>query len=187
MEESVDRKCRAAAARLVHEAEAVAGDHRLFPGRGWNQIDSVSGDVHSILHLEDGHPRVAAEELTHQGLEVGREVLDYDESEAGVVRQVAEKGLDRFEATGGCSNPDDEGWQRFASRGGRRFLQCRRGPGVRFERVQARRSLRFRRLLPKETLILSPDVRAVGAFGATGFRRGVGTIVSGTVNMAIYG
>jgi hypothetical protein len=67
----------------------------------------VGLDDLSVRGERNGHFRVAREQLGHERLEVGREVLNDDERHARVGRHGSEKTLERFETARRCANPDD--------------------------------------------------------------------------------
>ena len=60
-----------------------------------------------VLGLPDGHRGPPAEQLVHQALEVGRQVLQDDEGHPGVGREPREEPLERFKSAGRCADPDD--------------------------------------------------------------------------------
>ncbi|HYJ51844.1 MAG TPA: hypothetical protein VEW04_01615, partial [Allosphingosinicella sp.] len=63
----------------------------------------VGLDRHPVLDQMDRQRGVPREQLVHQALEVGRQVLDDHEGHAGVFGQRVEEALECVEATGGCA------------------------------------------------------------------------------------
>ena len=87
------------------EQQAPAGDDHLLLRR--DQVDVVGLDQHAVLDEVDRQLGVPREQLVHQALEVGRQVLDDDERHPGVAREVVEEALERLEAAGGGADADD--------------------------------------------------------------------------------
>ena len=58
---------------------------------GRDQVDVVGLDGHPVLDQVDRQLGVPRQELVHQALEVGRQVLDDDERHAGVRRRLSKK------------------------------------------------------------------------------------------------
>ena len=62
--------------------------------------------------LDQAHRELRAprQDLVHQALEVGRQVLHHDERHPGVGRHVVEEAFNRFQPTGRGTDPHDVGW-----------------------------------------------------------------------------
>ena len=113
-EEHVDRQRQLLLAVALAQQQPAARDDHLLLGR--NQIDVVGLDRHAVLDEVDRQRGVPRQQLVHQALEVGRQVLDDDERHPGVARDVVEEALERFEAAGRRADADDEARRRSGFR-----------------------------------------------------------------------
>ena len=86
-----------------------------------DQVDGVRLDGHAVFRLVDLHLRVLAQDVGHQALVVGREVLHHHEAQSAVGRHTAEKLLQRLQAARGGADADDQGGL-FRARTQRRCL-----------------------------------------------------------------
>ena len=92
---------------LLAQQQPPARDDHLLLRR--DQVDVVGLDRHPVLDEVDRQLGVPREQLVHQALEVGRQVLDDHERHPGVVRDVVEEALEGLEPAGRCADADDVG------------------------------------------------------------------------------
>jgi hypothetical protein len=105
-EEDIDRQGHLLLAPAFAQEQLAARDDHLLLGR--DQINVVRLDGHPVLAEMDRQRRTAGQDLVHQTLEVGREVLNDHERHAGVDRHVLEEPLERLEAPSRRADADDE-------------------------------------------------------------------------------
>ena len=75
---------------------------------GRNEIDSVRAYRHLIFRLQDAHLGVLAENVGHQALVIGRQMLDHDKAQPAVGGHVLEKLLKGLQPSGRRSDADNE-------------------------------------------------------------------------------
>jgi hypothetical protein len=75
---------------------------------GASSVDAVRFDLEIVLGLADSHLRPPRQQLIHQALEVGREVLQDDERHTRVGGKRREQPLERLEAAGRGADGDLE-------------------------------------------------------------------------------
>jgi hypothetical protein len=106
-EEPADRQVDRRVGQALDEVQAIAVDqHLLARGQEVDRVGRDRGRLDDLQHRHAGEPR---QELVHQALEVGRQVLDDDERHAGVGRHGLEQALEGLEATRRRTDPDHEG------------------------------------------------------------------------------
>ncbi len=89
---------------LAQEQPSARDDHLLLRR---DQIDVVGLDRHAVLDEMDRQPGVSRQQLVHQALEVGREVLNDDEGHPGLARHVVEEAFERVEPPRRRADPHD--------------------------------------------------------------------------------
>jgi hypothetical protein len=94
-EEHVDGKGQLLRSSALAQEQPSARDDHLFLGR--DEVHVIGLDGHAVLNQMDGQRRVTGEELVHQALEIGGEVLNDDERHPRVLRQVVEESYERVE------------------------------------------------------------------------------------------
>ena len=128
-EEHVDGQRQLLLAIALAEEQAPAGDDHLL--LGGDQVDVVALDRHPVGHQADRQVRPTRQQLVHEALEVGRQVLDDHERQAAVGGDVVEEPLERLEATRGGADADHvRGFAAGRSHGRRRRGRRREGRGV---------------------------------------------------------
>jgi hypothetical protein len=119
-EEQVDRQRQSVPGVLVVQQELPLPDDHFLHRR--QQVDRVGLDRHVVIGLPDTQGRATREQLVHQTLEVGRQVLQHDECHARVSRKLGEQPLERIEAARRRTNGHDVKLVRGKRRGV--FCQC---------------------------------------------------------------
>jgi hypothetical protein len=104
-EEDVDGERELLLAIALAEQQPPARDDHLLLRR--DEIDVVGLDDHPVFDEMDRQRGVPREELVHQALEVGGQVLDEHEGHAARAREVVEEALERVEPASRCSDTDD--------------------------------------------------------------------------------
>jgi hypothetical protein len=103
--EAVDGEREGLLGILVGEHEPAAADDDLLAWR--QEIHVVGLDLEPVLGALHRHGRVPRQELGHQALVVGREVLHDHERHAEVARHAREQLLERLQAPGGGPHAHD--------------------------------------------------------------------------------
>ena len=104
-EEMIDRQREPVPRIPIAQQEPPLLDDHLLHRR--QEVEDVGLDERLVLGLPDRHRRAAPQQLVHQALEVGRQVLEDDEGHPGVGRQPGEEPLERLEPAGRGPDRDD--------------------------------------------------------------------------------
>ena len=110
--------CRQGAEKGVdrHIAAALRPGRGLQDSAGYPQIASRRNHVNVIrlgaslaLHFGDRHAACFRKQLRQMAVVIGIEVLNQDECQAGIVRQMAEQLCECLQSAGRCSYADNAG------------------------------------------------------------------------------
>ena len=104
-EEEIDRQAEPPGGRRVEQVQYTVEDGHVLVGG--DHVDLVRRDLHAVPDLDDLHGGGALEELHHDPLVGGVEVLDDDEGDAASRGHVLQEELQRLEAAGGGADADD--------------------------------------------------------------------------------
>src|SRR5579871_1614393 len=101
--EVVDRQVLRPRLPPSHQVECPVSDaHHLVGG---NDVDVVWFHRHALFHLRHGHRGGLGKQLGQQALMSGVEVLHQHQCQAGIRWQGREQFAERFEASGGSTDP----------------------------------------------------------------------------------
>ena len=87
------------------EMEHAMPDRQILVRR--DDVDVVGLGLHAFRHLLDRHRRHPLQQLGHQAFPGRIEMLDDDIGHAGVLRNMTEEDIERFEPSSGGADPDD--------------------------------------------------------------------------------
>ena len=94
--------------RRLADLQHAVGNRQRRVGR--DHIDMIGLHPLAIRTLADVHCSAATNQFREQAGVLRRKVLDQDERHPAIRRHRCEKALERFQAPGRCTDPDDQEW-----------------------------------------------------------------------------
>ena len=105
-EENVDGVVEHPVDKFIQVKLPVPNGHVVL---GRDEINGVGADRHFVFRLQDMHLCMLPEDIGHQALIVGREMLDDHEAQPAVGGHVLEKLLESLQPSRRCPDADDQG------------------------------------------------------------------------------